>query len=146
MINTIAPYQWLYLYGFVCPQSGQTYWLVLPTVNKKVFNLALSHFAREVGACKDKQLILILDGAGWHKRAEVEIPDGIHFIFLPAYSPELQPAEKRWPLTNQGIANRHFSDLAELEETQIQGCLALQQQTALVKGHTFFNWWPKLAC
>ena len=26
-------YKWTYLYGFVCPQSGEVYWLILPTVN-----------------------------------------------------------------------------------------------------------------
>jgi hypothetical protein len=25
-------YKWTYLYGFVCPQSGETFWLLVPTV------------------------------------------------------------------------------------------------------------------
>ena len=146
VINTVPRYEWLYLYGFVCPQSGQTYWLVMPSVNVTVFNLALAQFATDVGAGPDKHFVLIMDGAGWHSSGEVVIPQGLHFIFLPPYSPELQPAEKLWPLTNEGIANRSFKDLDELEQIQIQRCLVVQQRTAEVRALTFFHWWPTLAC
>jgi hypothetical protein len=43
-------YKWSYLYGFVCPQSGEVYWLILPTVNVELFSRALQEFAKEVGA------------------------------------------------------------------------------------------------
>lgn len=102
VINTIPRYEWLYLYGFVCPQSGQSAWLVMPTVNTEVFNIALAQFARDIGVSQEKQIILILDGAGWHRSAEVVIPEGMHLIFLPPYSPELQPAEKLWPFNQRG--------------------------------------------
>ena len=38
-------YQWLWLYGFVAPQSGQTYFQILPYVNKKLFLRVLEDFA-----------------------------------------------------------------------------------------------------
>jgi len=43
-------YQWLYLYAFVRPTTGESHWLILPTVNTDVFTLARAHFAKEVGA------------------------------------------------------------------------------------------------
>jgi len=30
-------YKWTYLYGSVCPESGEVYWLILPTVNVELF-------------------------------------------------------------------------------------------------------------
>ena len=39
-------YKWTYLYGFVCPQSGEVYWLILPTVNVELFSRALQEFAK----------------------------------------------------------------------------------------------------
>ncbi|HEY4386787.1 MAG TPA: hypothetical protein VGN34_20210 [Ktedonobacteraceae bacterium] len=39
-------YEWLSLYGFVHPHSGRTEWLILPTVDLEIMNLALAHFAR----------------------------------------------------------------------------------------------------
>ena len=37
--------------------------------------------------------LLILDGAGWHGSAELEVPDNITLLKLPPYSPELNPME-----------------------------------------------------
>lgn len=68
--------------------------------------MALHEFAREVAAGEGKRILLVLDQAGWHTSGEVEIPEGIEFEFLPSGSPELQPAERLWPLTNEAIANR----------------------------------------
>jgi hypothetical protein len=34
-------YQWMYLYGFVEPESGKTSWLLMPTVKTPAFSLAL---------------------------------------------------------------------------------------------------------
>jgi transposase len=138
-------YEWTYLYSFVRPSSGEVRWLILPTVNVKVFSLALSHFAREVGASKDKHVLLVLDQAGWHTGKEVEVPEGIHLEFLPARSPELQPAERLWPLSNEGVANRFFENIEELEEALIERCLALCGQPEVIRSYTHYHWWPEAA-
>jgi transposase len=138
-------YEWLYLYGFVHPQSGEVHWLILPRVDAKVFSLALYHFAEEVGAGKDKRILLVLDQAGWHTGKEVEVPEGIHLGFLPARSPELQPAERLWPLANEAVANRLFEDLDELEDALVERCVALLEQTELIRSLTLYHWWPRAA-
>ena len=68
--------------------------------------MALNEFAREVGAGKDKRVLLVVDQAGWHTGGEVELPEGIHLEFLPSGSPELMPAERLWPLTNEASGQR----------------------------------------
>jgi hypothetical protein len=50
-------YEWTYLYGFVRPQSGEVFWLILPTVNTELFSLALREFAKGVGAGKKKRVM-----------------------------------------------------------------------------------------
>jgi len=139
-------YQWLYLYGFVQPESGQTFWLLLPQVNTVVFNIALREFARDIGAGANKRVLLVIDGAGWHTSGEVVVPEGIHLIQLPPYSPELQPAERLWPLSNEGIANQHFTNLGELETAQVERCRSLLTQSALISSYTLFSWWPRVVC
>jgi transposase len=138
-------YEWLYLYGFVRPSTGEVHWLILPTVNVEVFCVALSHFAREVGAGKDKRILLVLDQAGWHTGGEVEVPEGIHLEFLPARSPELQPAERLWPLVNERVANRLLEDLDRLEEALVERCMSLLEQTELIRSLTLYHWWPDAA-
>ena len=135
-------FQWLYVYCFVQPATGQSEWLLLPTVNVSVFSLALAHFAQAVGVGSAKRILLVLDQAGWHTSREVGIPAGIHFLFLPPYSPELQPCERLWPLSNEGIANRQFQTLDDLENAQAQRCVTLRAQPAMIRSRTAFHWWP----
>ncbi len=67
---------------------------------------------------------------------------GIHLVFLPPYSPEVQPAERLWPLSNEPLANRVFTSLDELEEVQAERCRWLQAHPEIVQAHTCFHWWP----
>ena len=137
-------YQWEYVYGFVQPETGATHWLLMPTVNVAAFSSALAHFAAQVGAGPDKQLLLVLDQAGWHTSPRLQVPPGLHLQWLPPYSPELQPAERLWPLTNEPLANRTFSDLAALDAVLAQRCVRLTQQPEGVRALTLFHWWPRL--
>ena len=57
-------YEWTYLYGFVRPESGEVFWLILPTVNVELFSMALWQFAEEVGAGEGKRILLVVDRAG----------------------------------------------------------------------------------
>ncbi len=138
-------YEWTYLYGFVCPESGEVYWLILPTVNTQLFSMALGEFAKEIGAGKEKHVLLVLDQAGWHTGGEVEIPEGIHLEFLPSGSPELQPAERLWPLTNEALANRLFEEIEEIEEILMERCLELLDQAETIRNLTNYHWWPQEA-
>lgn len=136
-------YHWLYEYGFVCPASGETFWLLLPRVSVTAYTRALSEFAQAVGAGPEKQILLVLDQAGWHRSEQVVVPEGVHILFLPPYSPELQPAEHLWELTDQALANRHFRDVEELTEVQAERCRTLSELPELIHQHTHFHWWPK---
>jgi hypothetical protein len=80
-------YQWCDLYAFVHPSSGRTWWLLLPTVSVAAFTLALREFAQAVRAGRGQQILLVLDGAGWHRRPHVRVPVGGHVHCLPPYSP-----------------------------------------------------------
>ncbi|MCH2232478.1 MAG: IS630 family transposase [Crocinitomicaceae bacterium] len=115
-------YEWLYLYGFVHPKTGQTEWFIIPRVNTQWFNQVLAAIAEATGAGKDKIILIVLDQARWHTSKNLEIPEGIVLETLPPYSPELQPAERLWCLADEPLVNRTFDSLDELEETLAQRC------------------------
>jgi len=138
-------FKWLWLYAFVHPHSGQTYWWILPYVNIRLFNKVLADFAQHFGIGRKKQVVLVVDQAGWHTSEQVKIPEGIHLEFLPSHSPELQPAERLWTLTNEPIANRSFESLDEVEEVLIKRCRQIIDQPDFVRGLTNFSWWSELA-
>lgn len=143
----IAPvqhrYEWRYLVSFVHPASGRAVFHLATSVNIPLFNAELAAFAQAVGAGPKKEIVLVLDRAGWHASPQVRVPDHIHLLFLPAYSPELQPVEHVWRLTDTALANRHFTSIAELEDAQAARCVALQQRPDLIRSTTGFHWWPK---
>jgi transposase len=135
-------YQWLWLYGFVHPETGESYFWILPRVNITLFNQVLADFAREFGVSKDKHIILVIDQAGWHTSEQVKVPEGLHLEFMPSHSPELQPAERMWTLTNEAIANRCFDTLDELEEALFDRCRVLLKQPSFIRAITRYHWWP----
>jgi len=149
LVKVHQRYEWTYLYAFARPKTGEIHWLVLPTVNAEVFSLALESFAREVGAGKRrkrKRILLVLDGAGWHTaKKKLRVPEGIHLEFLPSHSPELQPAERLWPLSNEGVANHHFKDMDELEDALVERCVALYKQPEIIRSYLDYHWWPRTA-
>jgi hypothetical protein len=68
---------------------------------------------------------------------------------MPSHSPELQPAERLWPVTNQAIAvlaraspiaNHSFDSLDELEEVLFQRCKVLSHERDLIRGLTCYQW------
>ena len=109
--------------------SYRTEWLVLPRVNIEWFNQALDVFAQQTGAGVDKQILLVLEGASWHRSDQVIIPEGIHLELLPPYSPELQPAERLWRVADEPLVNRSFEPIDELEDMLCDRCIALSLMT-----------------
>jgi transposase len=138
-------YEWTYLYGFVRPESGEVYWLILPTLNTELFSMALREFAKEVGVGKEKRVLLVVDKAGWHTGGGVEVPEGVHLEFLPSGSPELQPEERLWPLTNEALANRLFEKISEMEQALVERCVQLLDQAETIRDLINYHWWPQEA-
>jgi transposase len=135
-------YEWLYVYGFVRPATGQSWWCLLPRVTTDIFALALATFAHDEGINATQRAVLVIDQAGWHISDDLEVPEGIDLVFLPAYSPELQPAERLWPLVDEPVANRVFPDRDALEAVLVTRCRTLEAEPQRLRAHTRFHWWP----
>ena len=80
------------------------------------------------------------DNAGWHLSKKVKIPEGIIVDFLPAYSPELQPAERLWSLVDEPLVNEYFEMIEEIEDVLAVRCCTLQNMTEEIKNLTNYHW------
>ncbi len=139
-------YEWLWVYGFVRPTTGETWWLVLPRVNTEAMSRTLAAFAQAVGAGPTRRVVLLLDQAGWHTSREVVVPAGITLVLLPSRSPELQPAERLWGQVDAAIANRVWETLDELETAVVERCRTLREKMGeAVRRLTCYHWWPAFA-
>lgn len=134
-------FEWLYVTAFVSPATGESFWYLATGVDKALFEDTLALFAREAGAGRDRIIVLVLDGAGWHT-APLAVPEGIRLVHLPPYTPELQPAETLWIHVDEPIVNRHFEGLAELDAVVAERCIALGNDRDLIRGQARFHWWP----
>ena len=137
-------YQWLYVYGFVRPATGASWWCLLPTVSREAYQLALAAFARDEGITAEHRVALVTDQAGWHTSPHLVLPPGIDLVFLPPYSPELAPAERLWAVVDEPLVNRVVDSLDDLETLLGARCnyLATQEQERL-RRLTHYHWWPQ---
>lgn len=118
-------YEWVYLYAAVEPASGASVALQAPLVNTGTFNVFLGMLSEELGP-KD-HAVLIMDQAGWHKAKALIVPANITVLYLPPYSPELNPVERLWAyLRSHFLSNRVFDDYRHLLDA---GAEAWQQLT-----------------
>jgi len=137
-------FQWRYVLAFVHPASGRSEWQFASSINTALMSVALESFAAAVGAGPTKRIVLVLDRAGYHTSPLLQVPDGLHLIFLPPYSPELQPAEHLWHYTDQPLINEHFATIDELEDTLADHCDRLQRRQDVIRSAALFHWWPAI--
>ena len=136
-------FEWLYVTAFVGPATGETVWYLSNGVSKPLFASLLDAFAKAVGAGPAKRVVLLLDNAGFHTRPNLAVPDGITLVYLPPYSPELQPAETLWPLVDEPIVNKLVPTLDDLVNTIGARCCDLAERQTEIRSRTNFAWWPK---
>jgi transposase len=106
-------YDWLYVIGAVCPQTGQSVGLLSPHINTDVMNVFLEQFVREVSP--DVHVVLVWDQAGFHSSNHLRIPSNVTIVPLPPYSPELNPVENLWHyLRSHYWSNRRYDDYDHL--------------------------------
>jgi hypothetical protein len=114
-----------YLYTAVEPRSGKSFSCLLPQVNTECFNAYLNEMAKEMIG---RKIVLIMDGAGWHKSCNLIVPENIEIIYLPPYSPELNPVETLWEhIKRHTIKNKIYDDLKDLEEAVCSFIMGLKQ-------------------
>jgi len=96
-------YTWAHLFAAVRPATGQSFALVLPELSAEAMQIFLDMFAATLAA--DEHAALVLDQAGWHVAQALRLPDNLTLIYLPPYSPELNPVERVWLY----LRERHLS-------------------------------------
>jgi hypothetical protein len=117
-------YDWAYLFGAVCPARCRGAGLVLPFANAWAMDRHLEEISRCVAP--GAQAILVLDRAGWHGKAALNVPANISLLPLPSCSPELNPVENVWQFLRQNsLANRVFDDYDAIVEVCCQAWNAL---------------------
>jgi transposase len=130
--------EYAYAYAAVSPQDGVLDTLVLPQVNTEAMGVFLAEVAQRHA---DEFILMVLDGAGWHRAKRLPIPTNMRLVPLPPWSPPLNPAEHVWDeLREKYFANRWFATLDQLDAQLVTGLAVLEADTPRMASLTGFDW------
>lgn len=108
------------LFGAVNLAQGKMHALFSEPFNGETFVLFLATLLRR--RAYGRKLALILDNASYHKSAEVkdfaqEHAKVLTLIYLPPYSPDLNPVERVWKLVRRlRTHNQYFPELEMIRD------------------------------
>ena len=102
-----------YLFGAFSPVDGEKFLLEMPFCNTESFQKYLDEFSVQN---PEEYKIIILDNGAFHKSKKLLIPRNMHLVFLPPYSPELNPAERMWQEIKRGFTNKLFKTQDNVSE------------------------------
>lgn len=130
--------QFSYAYAALSPHDGTLDSLILPHVDGSCMEI----FLQELGRRHEKEnILLVLDGAGWHHSRQVRIPDNIRLVFLPPYSPDLNPVEHFWEeLREKYFHNVLFQSLSSLDDQLETGLRDYEQNPEKMVALTSWDW------
>ena len=82
---------------------------------------------------------MTLDGASWHKSKTLQLPENIQLIFIPPYTPEMNPIEQIWKeIRKIGFRNELFRSLEKVIDRLCETIRSLSSQ--VIKSITSRSW------
>jgi len=102
-----------YLYGSYSPINGDSFVWEINGVDTKIFESYLQHFSKYK---PNEYKIVVIDNAGFHSTKNINVPENIHLLRIPPYSPELNPCEQIWQYIKNRYKNQYFQNMEELKK------------------------------
>ena len=82
---------------------------------------------------------MVLDGAPNHRGSDLAVPDNISLLFLPPYSPELNPKENIWDEIREKIFKNYALKSIDAVWTKLkEAILYIERNPKIVKSITSF--------
>ena len=104
--------EYKYACGSVEPLSKEKFFLVLSRCDTVNMNVFLEYLSKQY---KEDIILLICDGAVWHKSKGLDIPKNIKIEHIPPYTPEMNPTEQIWrQIRSMGFKNEVFRTLKDV--------------------------------
>jgi transposase len=134
--------EYKYIYGAVCPTTGNLDYMMADNMKTDTMSIFLRNVSK---AHPNRFVVMVVDGASSHKAANLAIPKNLFLIFLPPYSPELNPAEQIWnSLRRNYFSNRYFDSLDEAISQANYGLAQMKSDRLSLKNLTNWPWISKI--
>ena len=136
--QAMLTHEYTYAYGAVDVCTGELDSLILPQVNTGCMQLFLNEVSLRH---PDEHIVMVIDGAGWHRSAALRAPANIYLLKLPPYAPELNPIEHVWDeLREKFFHNRVFQSLDALEVHLMMALKTLEDNPNTVASIVSWLW------
>ena len=122
-------YDWFYLYGAVEPRTGERLFLELPRLTAECFQIFIDEFSDTFANTLN---IMVLDNGRFHHAKSLVMPDNVVLIFLPPYSPELNPIERLWQAIKLKLFTHTYQTLEQMQQ-QLSDILSTFTKSAMAK-------------
>ena len=104
--------EYRYTYGAVEPVTGDSFFLIMPYNNTACMNKFLEDLSKKYA---EDIILMVCDGAAWHKSSTLIVPENIELFYLPPATPEMNPIEQIWKeIRKRGFRNEIFSTLEKV--------------------------------
>ena len=105
-------YESVYLYGAVEPVTGERFFLEFSHLTSDCFQCFLEKFSE---AFSESLNLLVLDNGRFHQAQSLKIPENVVLLFLPPYSPELNPIERLWQDLKAKLFTQTYKALEDMQ-------------------------------
>ncbi len=113
-------------------------YLVLPDMDTVCMQIFLDMVAARF---RHEYIAMVLDGAPNHRSAGLKVPDNITLIFLPPYSPELNPKENIWDEIREKIfKNFALKSMHKVEQKLCDAALYIRKNPHIVRSIAAFDY------
>ena len=127
--------------GAVSPKDGTCVYLIMPRSDTACFQVFLNALSRKFAR---QDILLVLDGAPNHQCGLLAVPDNISLLFLPPYSPELNPKENLWDEIREKIfKNLALKSMNAVRAKLREAVLYIERNPEIVKSITAFPYIAK---
>ena len=127
-----------YLYSAIDPITGDNFHIIgFPDVNASITKIFLEALVEEY---KEYHIVMVWDNAPFHRKKELHEINGLTPVFLPSYSPELNPVERFYGEVRKSTANRLFKNIHIQEsiiEDEVKAWMDDTAKTQILCGYTW---------
>ena len=130
--------QYTHVFSAVSPNDGQSFSLILPYADTDAMDIFLQEFSE---AFHEYRIILIMDQAAWHRSKNLSQVENIRYIYLPPYSPELNPVEHFWEYIRENyFKNAYWLSMETLENALTTVLKKIADRSEMIQSLVGFHW------
>lgn len=130
--------EYTHVFSAACPADGETFSMILPYADTQMMTLFLQRFSTHYA---HHRIVMVMDGAAWHRATALGQFENIRIIYQPAYSPEVNPVEHLWEhLREKYLGNLFWSSMEDLEQALYDALVEVAADSQTIQSLVGFHW------